>query len=134
MNVFSESYENQLNFIRNLMSSEINDEITINNVHDKAIRDNQSDGFGRIEADILYAFIRSLKPKKIVQIGCGVSTAICINASKFSDYCPHILCIEPYPNNYLIKQSHNKNIELIDKHFELLDFSIICRLFSLQKF
>ena len=39
-------------------------------------------GYGLIEAEVLYAFIRSQRPARIVQVGCGVSTAVMLAAAR----------------------------------------------------
>jgi len=67
---------------------------------------NSSFGFG--DADYLYNMVRFLKPKRVIEIGCGNSTlmmqhAIAANKIKNSSYsCDHI-CIEPYPSEWLGK-------------------------------
>ena len=46
-------------------------------LYQAAIRKNgESGGFGPVEAEVLYAFVSSKRPRKIVQVGCGVSTAL----------------------------------------------------------
>lgn len=53
------------------------------NIHKSAIEMNGSDeGYGEVEADFLYCFIRAQRPRQIVQIGCGVSTAVCLLAAR----------------------------------------------------
>jgi hypothetical protein len=75
-------------------------------VHKNAVQMNGSDeGYGQVEADFLYCFVRHIRPKRIVQIGCGVSTAVCLMAAADEGYIPEITCIEPYPSKFL-KQEH----------------------------
>jgi hypothetical protein len=76
------------------------------------------EGFGRIEADFLYCFVRSQKPPRIVQIGCGVSTAICILAAADAGYKPEIVCIEPYPTEFLKQQAAAGTLRLVVEKFE----------------
>ena len=76
------------------------------------------EGFGPIEADFLYCFVRSQKPQRIVQIGCGVSTAICILAAEDAGYKPEIVCIEPYPTEFLVKQAAAGTLRLLAEKFE----------------
>lgn len=76
------------------------------------------EGFGPIEADFLYCFVRSQKPPRIIQIGCGVSTAICILASADAGYKPEIICIEPYPTEFLVEQAAAGMLRLVAKKFE----------------
>src|ERR1700761_3604973 len=71
------------------------------------------EGFGPIEADFLYCFVRSQKPPRIIQIGCGVSTAVCILAAADAGYTPEIVCIEPYPTAFLQQQADKGVIRLV---------------------
>lgn len=82
------------------------------------------EGFGEIEADFLYCFVRSRKPPQIVQVGCGVSTAVCILAAADTGYKPEIICIEPYPTDFLVQQAAAGTIRLIAKKVEESDLKI----------
>jgi hypothetical protein len=56
-----------------------------------AVKMNGSDqGYGEVEADLLYCFVRSQRPRQIVQIGCGVSTVVCLLAAKDEGHVPQI--------------------------------------------
>ena len=47
-------------------------------VYQGAIQGGGADGgYGEIEAEVLFGFIASRKPRRVMQIGCGVSTAVC---------------------------------------------------------
>jgi hypothetical protein len=62
-------------------------------------------GYGRIEAMALHGMVRALKPRRIVEVGSGVSTAITLEADRLnrSDGDPGatITCVEPYPRPWL---------------------------------
>ncbi len=45
-------------------------------------------GYGEIEADMLFGFIATCRPKRVIQVGCGVSTAIILAAAGTSGYTP----------------------------------------------
>jgi predicted O-methyltransferase YrrM len=57
-------------------------------------------GFGFIEAQALYSVIRTLKPRRIIEVGSGNSTATMVAAATMNyRECGHmteITCIEPY--------------------------------------
>ena len=62
-------------------------------------------GFGPVDGAVLHCAIRSLKPRRIIEVGCGVSTAVMVAASKLNfdegaDRTAH-LCIEPFPRDAL---------------------------------
>lgn len=88
-------------------------------IHKTAVRMNGSDeGYGEVETDFLYCFVRKYRPTQIVQIGCGVSTAACLLAAKDAGYAPRIICIEPYPTEFLKRESRAGRIELVAKKVE----------------
>jgi hypothetical protein len=93
--------------------------MTAASLHQRACEMNGlQEGFGPIEADFLYCFVRSQKPPRIVQIGCGVSTAICILAAAEAGYRPEIICIEPYPTEFLVRQAAAGTLRLVEQKFE----------------
>jgi hypothetical protein len=62
--------------------------------------------FGPGDSELYYLLVRNLKPKRIVEIGSGYSTLICVEALKknaeegaHTDFC----CIEPYEMDWLEK-------------------------------
>jgi methyltransferase family protein len=88
-------------------------------VHENAVRMNGSDeGYGQVEADFLYCFVRSIRPQKILQIGCGVSTAICLTAAADEGYTPQITCIEPYPTEFLKREHEAGTLLLLPSRVE----------------
>jgi hypothetical protein len=79
---------------------------------------NGEPGFGPIEADFLYCFVRSKRPSNIVQVGCGVSTAVCLLAAADENYAPHFTCIEPHPTTFLSEAARDCKINLIQRKFQ----------------
>lgn len=82
-------------------------------------------GYGEIEADVLFAFVATNSPKRIVQIGCGVSTAIMLQGAERAGYRPDIVCVEPYPSTYLLEADKNRLIRLVEKPAQVVDLSIL---------
>ena len=98
-------------------------------IHRSAVKMNGSDeGYGEVEADFLYCFIRAQRPKQIVQIGCGVSTAVCLLAARDEGYSPRIVCIEPYPTAFLQHESQAGRIELVPQKVQDAGFECASRL------
>ncbi len=59
-----------------------------------------------VDGHLYYALTRRLKPKRIVETGCGMSTILCSealrkNESEGAPECEYT-CIEPYPQPYLL--------------------------------
>jgi len=95
-------------------------------IHREAVKMNGSDeGYGEVEADFLYCFVRTMRPKQIVQIGCGVSTAVCLLAARDEGYVPEIVCVEPYPTPFLKRESEAGRIRLVAKKVEEADPGIV---------
>lgn len=82
---------------------------------------NPSIGLG--DAEYFYNMIRLFKPKKIVEIGSGYSTLMCVTAvkqNKIEDptYTCEIICVEPYEMVWLEKLGLNiirEKVEVVDK-------------------
>ena len=91
-----------------------------NDVHRLACEDNGEEGYGAIEAEVLHGFIVKHKPRRIFQIGCGVSTAVCLRAAGTS-YRPRIICVEPHPTEFLRRAAGKKDIELIVQKVQDID-------------
>jgi hypothetical protein len=69
-------------------------------IHEEAIRRNGSGGYGDVEADVLFGFVATCRPQRIIQVGCGVSTAVMLQAAAQSGHRPDVVCIEPYPSAF----------------------------------
>lgn len=119
----------QIEFAANCIDDDTSNVLKNRRVHHEAIAQNGSDGgYGEIEAEFLYAFIRKWKPARVVQVGCGVSTAVIISAGKDANYTPKIICVDPYPTDYLKAQSKNGLIELIAEPAQEVNLSVFTQL------
>jgi hypothetical protein len=85
-------------------------------------------GYGEIEADVLFAFVATNRPERITQVGCGVSTAICLMAAERAGYKPDIVCLEPYPSAYLQDAARKGAIRLVDRPAQMVDHDVIAGL------
>ncbi len=104
----------QIQCLSDFCQSEFLTAVTSYSIHEKAVKENgESSGYGVIEADILYCFIRRHQPKKIIQVGCGVSTAVILMAARDANYQPKIVCVEPYPMPYLVNLQEKGHIILV---------------------
>jgi hypothetical protein len=94
-------------------------------IHECACRENGEPGYGSVEADVLFCFVAGRRPRRIVQVGAGVSTAVILSAAKEAGYTPEIVCIDPFPNRYLIEMAKNRRIEIIPEKAEHVDLDIL---------
>jgi hypothetical protein len=92
------------------------------------------EGFGEIEAQVLYALVRSKKPKTIIEVGSGASTVVSTlalkkNASENGGV-SRVRCIEPYPFPELRVLSQNSPVEIIEKPAQQVALTEFTRLES----
>lgn len=84
------------------------DEYAANESYRAATRSGFGPGYGPVEAQALHAVVRHFRPRRIVEVGSGVST-MCLRdaaARNERDGAPpaRITCIEPYPSDPLRAQ------------------------------
>ncbi len=96
-----------------------------NKVREQGFTEGWGPGYGYIEAQALHGVIRDLKPKRIVEVGAGVSTlcmlqALELNEKEGAATCEYT-CIEPYPSEKLRQE---KRIKLIDTPVQVVDYSV----------
>jgi hypothetical protein len=87
--------------------------------------DRSSIGYGYIEAQALHSFIRFYKIKKIIEVGCGVSSYCSQKALEINERqnrTPYeMICIEPFPS---IALRTLKTIKLIQKSVQSVPIDI----------
>ena len=66
-------------------------------IYDAGCRANGEPGYGPIEALFLHAYIQTHRPRRVVQVGCGVTTAIILAAADEVKHPIEVTCVEPYP-------------------------------------
>lgn len=94
-------------------------------VHQEACRRHGEAGFGPVEADVLFGFVATRRPPAIVQIGCGVSTVVCLLAAEHAGYRPTITCIEPFPNRALTRLAEEAAISLVKEKAQDVGLSVV---------
>ena len=103
----------QFAFVRHCCPEAIVDRLRRGEIFDQACQANGGAGFGEVEADFLYAFVRSIRPAKVVQVGCGVSTAVIRLAAFEGGFPVQITCVDPYPSAYLRDADRQGWVELV---------------------
>jgi hypothetical protein len=82
-------------------------------------------GYGEVEAHLLFGAIRHLKPKKVIEIGAGVSTYFTLSALKKNGQDSGIkgdmICVEPYPSDKIKDLAKKQDIRLEALEAEKLD-------------
>ncbi len=125
--------KSQVKYMRKIMDNKIVSELSNKEIWVEACRNAGEIGFGKVEAEFLYAFLIKYKPKEIYQIGCGVSTEICLQAAKKIGSKINIVCIEPFPNEYLKSKEKLGQVKLIEKKLQDIDKKTIYEKISNMK-
>jgi hypothetical protein len=83
--------------------------------------------FGIGDAIIYYSFLRHLRPKRIIEIGSGFTSALLLDINDlFLDRSVEITFIEPYPERLhsLLSEEDRKNTRIINKKLQHANTSI----------
>lgn len=104
--------DRQLAFVRGCCQG-CRTELEGGQIHQQACDRNGEGGFGPIEAEFLHCFVRARRPAKVIQIGCGVSTAVIQAAAQAAGHKIEIVCIEPFPTEFLQKEQAEGRLRLV---------------------
>ena len=106
----------QIAFLEDLCPSALIGQWQTLDVHGVASKENmQGGGYGVIEAEILHAFVRRHRPGRVVQVGCGLSTSVILRAASIAGYKPDVICIEPYPSEFLLAAQAKGQVTLVEE-------------------
>jgi predicted O-methyltransferase YrrM len=90
----------------------------------EGVKNQAGPGFGYIEAQAMHAFLRKTRPKRVIEVGSGVSTWCMLAALKanekdgFGGF--ELACIEPNPSQFLLSlpvHLEREGVEEIDLAF-----------------
>jgi predicted O-methyltransferase YrrM len=87
----------------------------------------KNDQFGVCDATFLYGFMRYYKPKSIVEIGSGHSSALMMDINeRFFDNSIKLTFIEPYPTRLksVMGQEDAKRYKIIEKRLETVGLEV----------
>lgn len=87
--------------------------------------------YGEIDGFLLFAIIRSTRPRRLIEIGAGGSTLLSILATKMNEEegspAAEVVSIEPYPEQY-VREALRGRGELIEKRVENIPLSLFEKL------
>ncbi len=87
-----------------------------------------NDAFEWMDARLLHYFLQKNKPNKIIEIGSGNSTLLTYNTKMMFNLNVEIICIEPYPSDYLKILHNTGKIKLIQECLQNVDLNIFTTL------
>jgi hypothetical protein len=117
--------ESQMSFLRGCCLPPLPERLRRGGIYEYACQENGEPGYGLVEAEFLFCFITTKRPNRIVQVGCGVSTAAILLAAKEAGYKPQMICVDPFPTGYLTRTAKHKLIELIPKPAQEVDLKAL---------
>lgn len=116
--------ESQWEFVRSCCGP-VRERLERTGIHAAAVAAHGEAGYGQGDAAFLYAFIRTHRPPRIVQVGCGVSTRVILAAARDAGYATEIVCVEPYPNEAMRRAGADGLIRLIAEPAQHVDLSVL---------
>jgi hypothetical protein len=100
-------------------------------IYTRCCTTNGEPGFGIVEADFLFCFLSCKRPRRIVQVGAGLSTAVMLLAAEeTTGYAPEITCIDPYPNAFLKEAARLGKINVVCEGAQLVELRLLTDLAS----
>ena len=100
-----------------------------NKTYNEGVSRHFGPGYGYIEAQALHGFIRHFKPRRIVEVGSGVSTYCMLRASEMnageSGEMPGITAIEPNPSTSLTELP---GIQLLPRRVQTVSLDVFTEL------
>jgi len=83
-------------------------------------------GYMAVDGNLYYGLVRHLKPKRIIETGCGSSSLLCsaaLERNKAEGVSTKYTCIDPYPQPYLFDNPMLRVTRLIDKKIQQVDLA-----------
>jgi hypothetical protein len=106
--------EQQLGWLREICPPDIASTLPTLNLQQEAGRANGVIGYGPVESDLLYSFVRTRAPRRIIQVGAGASTWVALRAAQDSGRDIEITCVDPFPTDFLKRLGADGAIKLRD--------------------
>jgi Methyltransferase domain len=114
MGVAGTDIDHQLQWLREICPPDLASMLPRLEVQLRAGEANGALGYGPIEADLLYCFVRKKAPRRMIQVGAGASTWIALQAAQDAGNDIDITCVDPFPTEYLKQLSAKRSIKLRD--------------------
>jgi hypothetical protein len=90
-------------------------------IYAEACAANGAEGFGPMEAQILWAFIAARRPSRVVQVGAGVATSVMLAAAEAHGVPLKLTAIDPFPTPMLRRLAEEGRIELLQEPAQTVD-------------
>jgi hypothetical protein len=101
--------DEQLAELRSWCTGDVRARLERGDVWERACAEHGEPGYGPIDADVLWAFVATRRPARVIQVGAGVSTAVILDASADVE----VVCVDPFPTTYLKDLERSGRIRLV---------------------
>lgn len=103
----------QLAEARAWFTADVSSALEETDVHADACTENGVDGYGPMEAQFLHAFVATRRPRRVVQVGAGVTTAVILAAAKRHHVDIEVVAVDPFPTPLLERLASDGSITLL---------------------
>ena len=117
--------EPQAEFLSGCFGDEVRRQLAARSVYAEAVERYGSLGYGPIEAEILYAFIATHRPPRVVQVGAGLTTAVLLAAGRDFGFETDIISIDPFPTDFLTGAAGRGEITLLPTPAQDVDLAVL---------
>jgi hypothetical protein len=97
-------------------------------LQEEAAKANGALGYGPVESDLLYCVVRTLAPRRMIQIGAGASTWVALKAVADAGHTIDITAVDPFPTDFLRDLSAANKITLRHEPVQAVDPAELARL------
>lgn len=120
--------EQQLSWLRKVCPPDVAAVLPSLALQQEAGRANGALGYGPIESDLLYCFVRSMAPQRMIQVGAGASTWVSLKAASDAGHTIEITAVDPFPTDFLRQLSDEGKITLRNEPVQAVDPAELARL------
>jgi Methyltransferase domain len=120
--------EQQLAWLRKVCPPETAALLPPMDLQQEAAKANGALGYGPIESDLLYCVVRTLAPRRMIQVGAGASTWVALKAAADAGHTIEITAVDPFPTDFLSRLSAEGKITLRHEPVQAVDPAELARL------
>lgn len=114
--------------VRRWFTPEVVAALRATSVHDRACAENGAEGYGPMESQLLHAFVATRRPRRVVQIGAGVSTSVMLAAADRHGVEIDVTCVDPFPTDLLVRLADEGLITLIREPAQTVSLDLFAQL------
>lgn len=115
----------QLEWLSGHCTQPLRERLARGDIFTAACQANGAIGFGHVEALVLYCYIAVRRPRRVVQIGAGVSTAVVLRAAEETGHAVDLVCVDPFPTEFLRGCARAGKITLVEQPAQAVPLDVL---------